>query len=215
MVRPGCRGPGGEPNARALPILPGRGSYGMTSAASRKAALSRRRPRPRRHREGCRRVTARRNRPLDRELSCANRRRPCSSRPLRQTSSIRAGPTGRPACYPLFSSPGISSAFPEPGTKPTSTYASKLAAAESLLSDRSAAPPKTTIRRVAIEFPVQRLQIGDVVALPEQGSEVEATVAREIDRAELTVRVTLRVEGREDFIKEWPIGEMVTVIRGP
>jgi hypothetical protein len=77
------------------------------------------------------------------------------------------------------------------------------------------APPKTTIRRVAIEFPVQRLQIGDVVALPEQGSEVEATVAREIDRTELTVRVTLRLEGREDFIKEWPIGEMVTVIRGP
>ena len=85
----------------------------------------------------------------------------------------------------------------------------------SLLSDRSAAPPKTTIRRVAIEFPVQRLQIGDVVALPEQGSEVEATVVREIDRTELTVRVTLRVEGREDFIKEWPIGEMVTVVRGP
>jgi hypothetical protein len=27
--------------------------------------------------------------------------------------------------------------------------------------------------------------------------------------------VTLRVEGREDFIKEWPIGEMVTVVRGP
>jgi hypothetical protein len=64
---------------------------------------------------------------------------------------------------------------------------------------------------VAIEFPVQRLQIGDVIALPEQGSEVEATVAREIDRTELT----LRVEGREDFIKEWPIGEMVTVVRGP
>jgi len=74
---------------------------------------------------------------------------------------------------------------------------------------------KTTIGRVAIEFPVQRLQIGDVVALPEEGSEVEATVAREIDRTELTVRVTLRVEGREDFIKEWPIGEMVTVVRGP
>jgi hypothetical protein len=48
---------------------------------------------------------------------------------------------------------------------------------------------------VAIEFPVQRLQIGDVVALSEQGSEVEATVVREIDRTELTVRVTLRVEG--------------------
>ena len=68
---------------------------------------------------------------------------------------------------------------------------------------------------MAIEFPVQRLQIGDVVALSEQGREVEATVAREIDRTELTVRVTLRVEGREDFIKEWPVGEMVTVIRGP
>ena len=51
------------------------------------------------------------------------------------------------------------------------------------------------------------LQIGDVVALSEQGSEVEATVAREIDRTELTVRVTLRVEGREDFIKEWPVGK--------
>jgi hypothetical protein len=37
---------------------------------------------------------------------------------------------------------------------------------------------------VAIDFPVQRLQI---VALPERGSEVEATVAREIDRKELTV----------------------------
>ena len=59
------------------------------------------------------------------------------------------------------------------------------------------------------------LQIGDVIALPDRGSEVEATVAREIDRTEVTVRVALRVEGREDFVKEWPIGEMVTVVRGP
>ncbi len=63
--------------------------------------------------------------------------------------------------------------------------------------------------------PGQRPQIGDVIPLPEQGSEVEATVAREIDGTELTVRVILRVEERKDFVKEWPIGEMVTVVRGP
>jgi hypothetical protein len=70
---------------------------------------------------------------------------------------------------------------------------------------------------MAIEIVAQRLQIGDVVLidLPEQGGEVEAKVAREIDRTERAVRVTLRVEGREDFVKEWPLGEMVTVVRGP
>jgi hypothetical protein len=68
---------------------------------------------------------------------------------------------------------------------------------------------------MAIEVPVQRLEIGDVIALVEQESEVEATVVRDIDRTELTVRVTLRVEGRENFLKEWPLGELVTVIRGP
>jgi hypothetical protein len=52
-------------------------------------------------------------------------------------------------------------------------------------------------------------------SLPEQGTEVEASVTREIDRTGQTVRVTLRVEEREDFIKEWPIGEMVTVDSGP
>jgi hypothetical protein len=55
---------------------------------------------------------------------------------------------------------------------------------------------------VAIDFPLQRPEIGDVIAFPEQGSEVEATVTREIERTELTVRATLRVAGREDFIKE-------------
>jgi hypothetical protein len=76
---------------------------------------------------------------------------------------------------------------------------------------------------VAIEVEVQRLQIGDVILvdLPEQGGEVEARVVREIDRTdridrtESTVRVTLRVEGRDDFVKEWALGEMVTVVRGP
>jgi hypothetical protein len=69
---------------------------------------------------------------------------------------------------------------------------------------------------MAIELVAQRLQIGDFVLidLPE-GGEVEAKVAQEVDRTERTVRVTLRVEGREDFVKEWPLGEMVTVIRGP
>ena len=70
---------------------------------------------------------------------------------------------------------------------------------------------------MASEFVAQRLQIGDVVLieLPEQDGEVEATVVREIDRTHGTVRVTLRVEGREDFVKEWALGEMVTVVRGP
>ncbi len=70
---------------------------------------------------------------------------------------------------------------------------------------------------MAIELVAQRLVIGDVVLVdfPGQGGEVEATVAREIDRTERTVRVTLRVKGREDFVKEWPLGEMVTVVRGP
>ena len=68
-----------------------------------------------------------------------------------------------------------------------------------------------------IDVAVQRLMAGDVIliALPEQESKVEATVVRAIDRTERTVRVTLRVQGRDDFVNEWPLGEMVTVIRGP
>jgi hypothetical protein len=70
---------------------------------------------------------------------------------------------------------------------------------------------------MAIEFEVQRLQIGDVVLaeLPERGGEVEAKVVRAVDRTERTVRVTLRVEGYDDFVKEWPLDELVTVVRGP
>jgi hypothetical protein len=29
------------------------------------------------------------------------------------------------------------------------------------------------------------------------------------------VIVTLRAAGHEDFVKEWALGEMVTVVRGP
>jgi hypothetical protein len=70
---------------------------------------------------------------------------------------------------------------------------------------------------VAIEFAVQRLEIGDVVLidLPGEETEVEATVARAIERSDTTVRATLRVQGHADFVKEWPVGELVTVVRGP
>lgn len=70
---------------------------------------------------------------------------------------------------------------------------------------------------MAMDVAVQRLVSGDVIliALPEQESKVEATVSRPIDRAEGTVRVTLRMQGGDDFVKEWPLDEMVTVVRGP
>lgn len=74
-----------------------------------------------------------------------------------------------------------------------------------------------TLFKVAMEYAVQRLEIGDVVLidLPDKEEESEARVVRPIDRTERTVRVSLRVEGREDFVKEWHLGEMVTVVRGP
>lgn len=70
---------------------------------------------------------------------------------------------------------------------------------------------------MAIEFVAQRLEIGDVIllTLPEQDKKVEATVVRGIDRTDTTVRATLRVAGREDFVEEWPLGQLVTVVRGP
>jgi len=70
---------------------------------------------------------------------------------------------------------------------------------------------------MAFDFVAQRLEIGDVVliGLPDEDGQVEATVVREIDRTDTTVRATLRVNGREDFVKEWALGELVTVVRGP
>ena len=76
---------------------------------------------------------------------------------------------------------------------------------------------------MAIDVEVQRLQLGDVILidLPEEGAGVEAKVVREIDRidqvnpTESTVRVTLRVEGRDDFVKEYAHGAIVTLVRGP
>jgi hypothetical protein len=70
---------------------------------------------------------------------------------------------------------------------------------------------------MAMDFVAQRLEIGDVVLLdlPEEGERVEATVVRAVDRTDTTVRATVRVEGREDFVKEWSLGDLVTVVRGP
>ena len=70
---------------------------------------------------------------------------------------------------------------------------------------------------MAIEVVAQRLELGDVVLVspPGQDEQVEALVVRDIDRTDTTVRVTLRVGERDDFVKEWPLGELVTVVRGP
>ena len=70
---------------------------------------------------------------------------------------------------------------------------------------------------MAMEFVAQRLELGDVVVLDlgEGEGKVEATVVRDIDRTDTTVRATMRVEGREDFVKEWPLDALVVVVRGP
>ena len=70
---------------------------------------------------------------------------------------------------------------------------------------------------MAMDYDVQRLELGDVVLIDLDGQEgtVEAEVVRSIDRTETTVRVTLRIDGREDFVREWRLGEQVTVVRGP
>jgi len=56
--------------------------------------------------------------------------------------------------------------------------------------------------------------MGDVVLidLPEQGGEVEGTVVQAIDRTDRTVRVSLRVEGREDFVREWPLDQAAPLV---
>ena len=70
---------------------------------------------------------------------------------------------------------------------------------------------------MALDVEVQRLQIGDVILVdaPEGGGTVEAKVVRNIDRSESRVAATLRVAGRDDFVKEWPLDELVTLVRGP
>jgi hypothetical protein len=69
---------------------------------------------------------------------------------------------------------------------------------------------------MAMEVPVQRLQLGDVIRvdLPDGGGMTEATVARGIDRTEDLVRAVLRV-GSQEFVREWRVDDLVTVVRGP
>lgn len=64
---------------------------------------------------------------------------------------------------------------------------------------------------------MQRLEQGDVVLIDLDGTSgaTEAKVVRDIERTATTVRVWLRVQGREDFVREWRPGDRVTVVRGP
>jgi len=70
---------------------------------------------------------------------------------------------------------------------------------------------------VAIEVPAQRLEIGDVVVLqlPGEDATVEAKLVRDIERTPTIVRARVRVAEGEDFVHEWALGELVTVVRGP
>jgi len=69
---------------------------------------------------------------------------------------------------------------------------------------------------MAMDIAAQRLQLEDVVVvdLPTRGA-VEALVVRPVERTGTSVRVTLRPEGGEEFVKEWTVGDLVTVVRGP
>lgn len=65
---------------------------------------------------------------------------------------------------------------------------------------------------MALDFVVQRLQIGDVILV----DGAEATVIRDVERTATSVRVTLRLdESSPEMVREWPLDEMVTVVRGP
>ncbi len=70
---------------------------------------------------------------------------------------------------------------------------------------------------MAMNYDVQRLVLGDVVLieLDDTAGQVEAKVVHAIERTDTTVRVTLQVDGREHFVREWRLGEQVTVVRGP
>ncbi len=69
---------------------------------------------------------------------------------------------------------------------------------------------------MAMDIPAQRLQLEDVVMIDvDDKGEVEAVVARPVERTATSVRVTLRPDGGEELVKEWNLGELVTVVRGP
>jgi hypothetical protein len=70
---------------------------------------------------------------------------------------------------------------------------------------------------MAIDVPAQRLEIGDVVLLRLPGADatVEAKLVRGIERTPTSVSAQVRVAEGEDFVQEWALGELVTVVRGP
>jgi hypothetical protein len=70
---------------------------------------------------------------------------------------------------------------------------------------------------VALDVPAQRLQIGDVVLLrrPGEDATVEAKLVRDIERTLTIVRAKVRTAEGADFVQEWALGELVTVVRGP
>src|SRR6478736_4878482 len=74
-----------------------------------------------------------------------------------------------------------------------------------------------TISAMALDVAVQRLLIGDVILIdiPGRAEQIEATVSRDIERTESSVRVTLRIQGSDDLVREWALDEMVTIVRGP
>ena len=66
-------------------------------------------------------------------------------------------------------------------------------------------------------MPAQRLEIGDVVLLHLPGEDwtIEAKLVRDIERTPTIVRATVRAAEGEDFVHEWALGDLVTVVRGP
>jgi len=70
---------------------------------------------------------------------------------------------------------------------------------------------------VALDVPAQRLEMGDVVLLRLDGEDatVEAKLVGHIERTTTSVRATVRPLEGKDFVQEWALGELVTVVRGP
>ena len=62
---------------------------------------------------------------------------------------------------------------------------------------------------MALDVEVQRLQIGDVISVMLPGEEHLA------ERTDTGVRLTLRMAGRDDFTQEWPVGFLISLVRGP
>jgi hypothetical protein len=77
-------------------------------------------------------------------------------------------------------------------------------------------PRPSRLGSMAMDVVAQRLEMGDVILLgSREHGQVEARIVRPPHRTPSTVQATLRVAGRDDFVEEWPLGTLVTVVRGP